>query len=333
MNKTQLFTFRIGMALALEGASVPSSNTDGIYVFDIEIEKNKEIVNNELEQLYVQIDPEPVYLVSKDANNRMEMEDDKVVSARGGTLTSWQGARVDNRLAHPAIVDKVMTAYLQNENVLDGEVKTELVRKALNDYHDNPTILDEFKHYPDAAKRTFVYMASWVMRSTSGSIMIDDENNIYPGTIRTWMTTQGHTLEKYTTRKVKPSETLETYASKLFPDTKLGDPDTIRHLTNIGAYNGFFERAITVEEYLEHRVETTKEGAKKRTYEGESVYIIGQTKISHLPENSHVYINNNSLLNLSEEEVDSIYKQLDMESYVTMISEFAEVWQNVLEES
>ena len=111
----------IGQALALEGASVPSSNTDGIYVFDIDEELNKQIVDTELKRLYVAIDPEPVFLVSKDANNRLEAEvhangEMEIVSARGGTLTSWQGARVDNRLSHPALVDKVMTKYLLNEN-------------------------------------------------------------------------------------------------------------------------------------------------------------------------------------------------------------------------
>lgn len=67
----QLMTWLIGQRLALEGARVPSSNTDGIYVFDIEEELNKKLVDEELEKLYVKIDPEPVYLVSKDANNRM----------------------------------------------------------------------------------------------------------------------------------------------------------------------------------------------------------------------------------------------------------------------
>src|SRR5699024_11177438 len=97
----QLFTWRIGMALAIEGARVPSSNTDGIYVLNMELEKNKAIVNRELKELYNEIDPEPRYLVSKDTNNRMEMEDGRITSARGGTLTSCNGADVDTRLAHP----------------------------------------------------------------------------------------------------------------------------------------------------------------------------------------------------------------------------------------
>ena len=152
------------MVLALEGATIPSSNTDGIYVFNIDIDRNIELVNYELKQLYIQIDPEPVYLVSKDANNRMEMEDGKVISARGASLTSWNGANVDNRLAHPALVDKVLTLYLQHDNIVDAPVDKKLILQSLQQYHDKIDVLEVFKDYPDAEKRTFVYMASWVMR-------------------------------------------------------------------------------------------------------------------------------------------------------------------------
>lgn len=317
------------MVLALEGATIPSSNTDGIYVFNIDIDKNIELVNNELKKLYIQIDPEPVYLVSKDANNRMEMEDGKVISARGASLTSWNGANVDNRLAHPALVDKVLTLYLQNDDILDKPVDRTLLLKSLQHYHDHIDVLEAFQDYPDAKKRTFVYMASWVMRSTSGSIMIDDKNNIYPGTIRTWLTAHGTTLSRYGTRKAKPSATYEDYASKLFGNVKLGNPDTIRYLTDIGAYDKYFEDAITVDEYKAHRqVQIDNNGKSK--YLGESVPVISETKISNLPENGKVHINNNSILKMTEDEINELYKQIDINSYVDMLADFASKWHNVL---
>lgn len=332
----QLFTWRIGMALAIEGARVPSSNTDGIYVFDMELEKNKAIVNRELEQLYIEIDPEPMYLVSKDTNNRMEMEDGRITSARGGTLTSWNGADVDTRLAHPAISDKVLTIYLQNSDLLDGPVNKKKIREALDTYHDNIDVLKEFKHYPDAEKRTFVYMASWVMRSTSGSILIDEKDTIYDGTIRTWLTNDGHTLSRYMTRKSKPSVRLEEWAEKLFPNTRLGDPDLISYLTDIGAYDKHLTKAITVEEYLNTRIKTEKNG--KTVYSmpkgGEkSVPIIGESKVSNLPDGAHVTINNESLLKMSEENINAIYLQIDFDHYVELIAEKAKAWHNVLKAS
>lgn len=332
----QLFTWRIGMALAIEGARVPSSNTDGIYVFDMEIEKNKAIVDRELEQLYIEIDPEPMYLVSKDTNNRMEMEDGQITSARGGTLTSWNGADVDTRLAHPAISDKVLTIYLQNSDLLDGPVNKKEIRKAIDTYHDNIDVLKEFKDYPDAEKRTFVYMASWVMRSTSGSILIDENDTIYDGTIRTWLTSNGHTLSRYMMRKSKPSARLDEWANKLFPDTRLGDPDLISYLTDIGAYDKHLTKAITVEDYLNTRVKEEKNGKTiYRMPEGgeKSVPIIAESKVSNLPDGAYVTISNESLLKMSEEDIDAIYQQINFDHYVELIAEKAKAWHNVLKTS
>ena len=67
----QMITALIGFALSLEGAIIPSSNTDGIYVYNISKEKNQEILDRELPKLMVTIDPEEVFLVSKDTNNRL----------------------------------------------------------------------------------------------------------------------------------------------------------------------------------------------------------------------------------------------------------------------
>lgn len=315
-----MFTYRIAAALAIEGARIPSSNTDGIYVFDMPIDKNTKIVDRELKKLYISIDPEPLYLVSKDANNRMEMSNGKVTSARGGTLTSWSGARVDNRLSHPAIVDKVMTYYLQLTD-LKGDVDQAKIKQALKQYYDSPVILDEFKDFPDAAKRTFVYMASWVMRSTSGSIFIDSHDKIYPGTIRVWLTKSGPSLKRYTTRKAKPSKSFTKFAEMLPKTSKIGDPDLLTYLTRVNALDKYFTRAATVDEYL------------KNIPDNISTYVVAKAKISGLPDKAHLLINNNSLLKMSEKDIDNIYQQLDLSMYAEMISEFAKVWQNPMKKS
>lgn len=315
-----MFTYRIAAALAIEGARIPSSNTDGIYVFDMPIDKNTKIVDRELKKLYISIDPEPLYLVSKDANNRMEMSNGKVTSARGGTLTSWSGARVDNRLSHPAIVDKVMTYYLQLTD-LKGDVDQAKIKQALKQYYDNPVILDEFKDFPDAAKRTFVYMASWVMRSTSGSIFIDSNDKIYPGTIRVWLTKSGPSLKRYTTRKAKPSKSFTKFAEMLPKTSKIGDPDLLTYLIRVNALDKYFTRAATVDEYL------------KNIPDNISTYVVAKAKISGLPDKAHLLTNNNSLLKMSEKDIDDIYQQLDLSMYAEMISEFAKVWQNPMKKS
>lgn len=234
------------------------------------------------------------------------------------------------------MVDKVMTLYLQNEGVLDGGVKRDLIDKAIKDYLKDPKIIDTFKDYNDAAKRSVVYMASWIMRSTSGSIMVSSDDQVYPGTIRSWLTKDGVDMKRYAVRKAKPSKKFDEYASQLFPNLKVGDPDLISELTRVGAYPKYFEDAITVKDYRE-QVEEYNKALKAYGDENKptpaSVGVVGQSKISGLPKGAKLHIDNHSIIDMSEEEIDAIYQSLDLKIYGDMIADFAKTWQNVLKPS
>lgn len=69
----QLFTWRIGQAQALHGAKVISTNTDGLYT-KMEKEENDRLLEIEQKKIGVLIEPEPMYLISKDSNNRIEFD-------------------------------------------------------------------------------------------------------------------------------------------------------------------------------------------------------------------------------------------------------------------
>ena len=118
----QLFTWRIGQAQSLEGADVISTNTDGLYtVFDEE--ENAKILEREAEIIHVGIEPEPLFLVSKDANNRWEgtlkgktgnaLVDVEIDAASGASLACRMGPRTDKALAHPAIQDWALSEFLK----------------------------------------------------------------------------------------------------------------------------------------------------------------------------------------------------------------------------
>jgi hypothetical protein len=310
----QLFTFRIGMALALEGATIPSSNTDGIYATNIGFEDNKRIVEEVLEGLYIAIDPEEMFLVSKDANNRMEVVDGKVTSAKGGIIGSWKGAAVDQSLSHPALVDRILTDYLQKVD-LDKPVDHDVIRQCIIDY----AVKED--------RRRFIYMASWVMRSTSGSIFIDDRDNVHPGTVRVWITKGGVKFTRYNARAQKVMErkadgkmsTLDEYASQLMPGSYLGKPEVMERLTECGVDIGRqFPKVPTVQQYLANR-----ESAG-------SVYVVSETKISNLHDDDRLYIDNRCIDDLPEDEINDIFRMFDLEGYVRMIGEFAKSWHNVI---
>lgn len=113
----QLFTWRIGQAQTIEGAAIISTNTDGLYSARLNPEHNNAVLEREAEAIHVDIKPEPIFLISKDSNNRAEVKikDNTlgdVSSANGGTLACRKGPTPEKSLAHPAIIDWALTEYL-----------------------------------------------------------------------------------------------------------------------------------------------------------------------------------------------------------------------------
>lgn len=112
----QLFTWRIGQAQTIEGAKMTSTNTDGLYSV-LEPTLNDKILARESESIHVEIEPEPIYLISKDSNNRMEIELEnnslgEITGASGGTLSCRRGPNPSKNLAHSAIIDWALAEYL-----------------------------------------------------------------------------------------------------------------------------------------------------------------------------------------------------------------------------
>lgn len=314
----QLMTWIIAQALALEGARVPSSNTDGIYVFNIDEDLNKEIVKRELESLFVEIDPEPCFLISKDTNNRAEIdvETGKVLSARGGSLTSHGGPVVDKRLTHPALVDAVLVRYLQHEDVVNKPIDKDIIAQELEEYRKTVDTM------------TFAKMSAWVMRPTNGSIFVDDADEVHPGTIRTWLTKSGRQLTRYATAKRKPSENYDKMTETLPDSSPVGEPETVLRLARLGVLDKFAD-AIKVSDYEN----LSGFGKPNNQRNDESVAILGKQKISNLSPTAHVYIDNSSLLKKTEEELLAIENDLDLSEYVDMIAQFAQTWRNELQPS
>ena len=134
----QLFAWRIGQAQALAGARVISTNTDGLYTIFPEEENNK-ILFEQADATGVGIEPEVMFLVSKDPNNRFEgeltetltgnsMTDIKITGTAGGLLACNKGPDPTKSLDHPAIQDWALCEVLKNFTLNGelGEYKPEL---------------------------------------------------------------------------------------------------------------------------------------------------------------------------------------------------------------
>lgn len=117
----QLFSWRIGQAQTLHGARIISTNTDGLYSVLDEATNNR-VLAEQAALIHVDIEPEPLLLVSKDSNNRMELEvpkdqskkwDTKIISASGASLSCHAGPHPTKSLAHPAVLDHGLAQYLR----------------------------------------------------------------------------------------------------------------------------------------------------------------------------------------------------------------------------
>ncbi|GAB5079725.1 hypothetical protein [Arthrobacter sp. AD-310] len=117
----QLFSWRIGQAQTLAGARIISTNTDGLYSV-LDEETNNRVLAEQAALIHVDIEPEPLLLVSKDSNNRLELEvpkdpsrkwDTKIISASGASLSCHAGPQPTKSLAHPAVLDHGLAQYLR----------------------------------------------------------------------------------------------------------------------------------------------------------------------------------------------------------------------------
>lgn len=123
----QLFSWRIGQAQTLAGARIISTNTDGLYSVvggenGFDEAANNSVLAEQQTVIGVDIEPELMFLISKDSNNRLELEaprpgssvaDSPVIAAGGGTLACHAGPIPTKSLAHPALVDFALARYLQ----------------------------------------------------------------------------------------------------------------------------------------------------------------------------------------------------------------------------
>lgn len=124
----QMFTWRIGQAQSIQGARVVSTNTDGLYTV-MDEDANNRILAREAAVIGVDIEPERMKLISKDANNRVEYTvsdgpdtgDDAhdligrfhILSA-GGSLAYHAGPAPNAAISRPAFFDWLTCYYLMN---------------------------------------------------------------------------------------------------------------------------------------------------------------------------------------------------------------------------
>lgn len=192
----QLFSWRIGQAQTLAGARIVSTNTDGLYSV-LDAETNNRVLAEQAAAIRVEIEPEPLRLVSKDANNRMELtmrrdsdpEDLSTwkVSASGASLVCWDGPTPTKSLAHPAVTDAGLVAYMRHilMSTPRRDVDGDKVPLRFSDDFDSVlgrSILEEIRDQDDSVKALMMFQN--VIAASRGSVtypyMLDSPDSTEP---------------------------------------------------------------------------------------------------------------------------------------------------------
>ena len=152
---------------------------------------------------------------------------------------------------------------------------------------------------------------------------------LFRSTVRVWLSKTGVSFTRYNTRSQKCGATTDEYAKQMFPGSYFGKPEIVEYLSDIGALENPFPKAITVEQYQTIRNQCignslTWGDVKK------NVPMISETKISNLSNTTKLYINNECINDMSDAEINGIYQNIDLEEYVALIAIFAQTWHNSL---
>lgn len=332
----QLFTFRIGQAQTYEGAKIISTNTDGLFtVFDVE--ENATILEREAANINVAIEPEFCYLVSKDSNNRIEVENNggSIITASGGSLACYRGPNPQKALAHAAIIDYAMCEYLRNaDNIHLGS--KDFISKPFDMDKGRVILYNSRFTFTDTAK--YLNMYQTILASSIGSqAFIFGETDNFQG-YKSYMNeipfNQGlfeaacesgdinimshynrvfFVKPEFSELSGKPIFMLRTAASKaVTPATKL-----LRKRENqIPIQHNPYAKALLEKFNI----------LEKDIPDGKEAKI---TKVNGIGADWHVYIENRSLFLLSEEEKQLLIDNLDMDKYLELFAgDFNKNWSN-----
>lgn len=305
----QLFSWRIGQAQALQGARLPSVNTDGLYVMGIDAETNKRTLDEVVQGMLIKVDPEEVdRFVSKDTNNRLEVYTDgrpitpanvTDFAAKGGKLTSYNGPSIMNTLDHPAAIDHALGDYLGYiDNAVDLPFDRNIGRDILSSI---------FTDYPiDEALRFF----QWIIASSPATPRIAFAQTLHVNEDGTYDRLDVQGLQRY---------------NRVFL-TKPADPSRIQTLQLASAAKAKSKKAI--DEYSPDRNLATQiliNANALPNQNSEEPKIPRISKISGMPELQNVTIDNRDILEIVESD---IINNLDTEAYIDLLEKAFNTYAN-----
>jgi len=321
----QLFAWRIGQAQSLAGARVPSTNTDGLYTMDISAEVNDRILEEVSADMYIGIEPERLdRFVSKDSNNRLEVHDGKITSAKGGTLNSWGGPQPTQSLDHAAIIDYILAKYL-------ADTRFENPANTPFDKAYAETMFHAFirEHLQQGTPQKALLFFQWILASSSGTHRYNYAKRINKHTGETQIVNMQHYNRIFLIKDGANTIRQEIYlATRKAINKATWDKQYKEYGQGERAYSDLWshdEDALQI--LLENGLDLRAHNANTASphYKDEA----STQKIRTMPSNQHVGIYNQSIVDLPNDVAIQMINELDINAYVSITEQTFQSWSNI----
>lgn len=321
----QLFAWRIGQAQSLAGARVPSTNTDGLYTMDITAQENDRILNETVKNMHIGIEPERLdRFVSKDSNNRLEVEDGDISSAKGGTLNSWEGPQPTQSLDHAAVIDHVLAKYLADTR-LDNPANHPFDRK-----HAEHIFKDLIqKHVQDGNPQEALKFFQWIISSSTGTHRYNYAKHINKHTGETVIKNLQHYNRIFLIKETGVTIRQEVYlATRRLINKSSWNKRTKEYQNGERKYSDLWEHdedalQILLDNGLDVKAHNQNQGSAHHKDEAST------QKIRTMPANQHIGIYNNSILDLTNQTALQMIDSLDLDAYLDILEQTFKSWSNV----
>lgn len=319
----QLFAWRIGQAQTLAGARVPSTNTDGLYTMDISAEENDRILEEVAADMHIGIEPERLdRFVSKDSNNRLEVYQGDIVSAKGGTLNSWGGPQPTQNLDHAAIIDYVLAQYLASErfdNPADVPFDEAFARDIFLEF------IASHNETPQAALKHF----QWILAGSSGTHRFPYARRVNKidgsVTVKNLQHYNRIFLIKDSDPYVRQEMALAT-KRQINPSTwKKRRDEYYKGERAASAVWEHDEEALTILNENDFDIEACNR-VPGHPYERHEA---SMTKIKTMPNEQHIGIYNGSIVDLDNETAHRMLAELDLDAYLAITAHTFKSWSNL----
>lgn len=321
----QLFAWRIGQAQALAGARVPSTNTDGLYTMGISAELNDRILEDISKDMHIGIEPERLdRFVSKDSNNRLEVFNGDITSAKGGTLNSWEGPQPTQSLDHAAIIDHILAKYLADER-LENPANHAFDREhAESMFHD---FIQE--HLQKGTPQDALKFFQWIVASSTGTHRYNYAKLINKHTGETMIKNLQHFNRIFLIKDANEPVRQELYlATRRAIDKKTWEKREKEYQNGERMRGSLWEHdedalQILAENGLDLR--SHNENPMSEHHKDEATTV----KIRTMPQNQHIGIYNQSIVDLPNETALQMIDSLDLDAYTDILAHTFRSWSNV----